>query len=201
MTAYLAFLIFIVFMVGTPGPANLVCVLAGVSQGFWKSVGFIFGLVVGKIPLNIFIGTGFGIVLVGNPSLQAIFTYVSAIYMIWLALRSWPRTVVPTKQELQTSPIKFRFRDGVVVHPLNPKAWLMVIMTWGHFAPTLGNFGLQLLIVISSFALCQLVFHSLWCAFGAYVGKTFAHNQLISKFMVLLTILVVLAALFYFPTA
>ena len=54
MTAYLALLGFIIFMVGTPGPANLVAMLSGVTQGFVGSAGFISGLVVGKIGLNLF---------------------------------------------------------------------------------------------------------------------------------------------------
>ena len=53
MTAYLALLGFIAFMVGTPGPANLVAMLAGVTQGVRGCAGFISGLIVGKIGLNL----------------------------------------------------------------------------------------------------------------------------------------------------
>ena len=181
MTAYLALLGFIAFMVGTPGPANLVAMLAGVTQGVRGCAGFISGLIVGKIGLNLFIGFGFGVVLAADPVLQTAFTYASATYMIWLAVRSWPRSVNPAKQRHHSPAKKFQFRDGVIVHPLNPKAWVMVVMAWGHFAPALGDFSLQLPIVILSFALCQLVFHSLWCAVGAYLGKSFADNQRLAK--------------------
>ena len=201
MTAYLALLGFIAFMVGTPGPANLMAVLAGVIQGVRGCAGFITGLIVGKIGVNLFIGFGFGVVLAADPVLQTAFTYASATYMIWLAVRSWPNTVNPAKQRHHSPAKKFQFRDGVIVHPLNPKAWVMAVMVWGHFAPALGDFSLQLPIVILSFALCQLVFHSLWCAVGAYLGKSFADNQRLAKSMIMLTILVVLAALFYTPPA
>ena len=77
----------------------------------------------------------------------------------------------------------------------------MVVMAWGYFAPALGDFTLQLPIVILSFALCQLVFHNLWCAVGAYIGNSFVDNQRLAKSMIMLTILVVLAALFYTPPA
>jgi len=87
------------------------------------------------------------------------------------------------------------------VHPLNPKAWVMVVLAWGHFAPALGDFSLQLPVVILSFATCQLVFHSLWCGLGAYLGKSFADSQRLAKLMIMLTILVVLAALLYAPPA
>ena len=45
---------------------------------------------------------------------------------------------------------------------------------------------------IFSFAACQLVFHSLWCALGAYLGRSFDYNQRLAKLMIMLTILVVL---------
>ncbi|MGA1022451.1 MAG: LysE family translocator [Candidatus Puniceispirillaceae bacterium] len=201
MTAYLALLGFIAFMVGTPGPANLVAMLAGVTQGLRGCTGFIAGLIVGKIGLNLFIGFGFGVVLAADPVLQTAFSYASASYMIWLAVRSWPRSVNPARNQHHNPAVKFRFRDGVIVHPLNPKAWVMVVLAWGHFAPALGDFSLQLPVVMLSFALCQLVFHSLWCALGAYLGKSFAYSQRLAKLMILLTILVVLAALVYAPSA
>jgi len=201
MTAYLALLGFIAFMVGTPGPANLVAMLAGVTQGLRGCTGFIAGLIVGKIGLNLFIGFGFGVVLAADPVLQTAFSYASASYMIWLAVRSWPRSVKPARNQHHNPAVKFRFRDGVIVHPLNPKAWVMVVLAWGHFAPALGDFSLQLPVVMLSFALCQLVFHSLWCALGAYLGKSFAYSQRLAKLMILLTILVVLAALIYDPSA
>lgn len=90
MAAYLALFGFIAFMVGTPGPANLVTMLAGVSQGLQGCAGFILGLIVGKIGLNLFIGFGFGIVLAADPFLQKGLTYASASYIIFLSLRSCP---------------------------------------------------------------------------------------------------------------
>ena len=55
--------------------------------------------------------------------------------------------------------------------------------------------------VILSFAFCQLVFHSFWCALGAYLGKSFIYNQRISKLVIIFTVLVVLVTLFYAPLA
>lgn len=201
MTAYLALIGFIAFMVGTPGPANFLVMLAGVTQGLLGCVGFISGLIVGKIGLNLLIGFGFGVVLVADPVLQTALTYASASYMIWLAFRSWPRSVNPVKNKHHISAVKLRFGAGLIVHPLNPKAWVMVALAWGNFAPALGDFSLQLLVVILSFATCQLVFHSLWCAVGAYLGDSFAYDQRLAKVVIILTVIVVLVALFCAPPA
>lgn len=201
MTVYLALLGFIAFMVGTPGPANLLVMLAGVTQGLQGCAGFISGLIVGKLGLNLFIGFGFGVVLAVDPFLQKTFTYASAFYVVYLVVRSWPRSFNLVKSQYHISAAKFRFRDGVIVHPLNPKAWVMVVFAWGSFAPALGDFSLQLPVVILSFAACQLVFHSFWCALGAYLGKCFMYNQCVVKLIIMLTILVVLVTLFYGPIA
>ena len=199
MTAFLALFGFIAFMVGTPGPANLMVMLAGVTQGFGGCVSFIFGMAVGKFALNLFIGFGFGVVLGTNPILQTALTYASASYMIWLATKSWPSSVKATESQRHKPGVRFCFRDGVILHPLNPKAWVMVVMAWGHFAPALGDFSVQLPVVIFCFTICQLIFHSSWCALGAYLGRSFASNQWLTKIMIVLTILVVLATLIYVP--
>ena len=73
-------------MVGTPGPANLVAMLAGVTQGLQKCTGFISGLIVGKIGLNLLIGLGFGVVFAVDPFLQKVLTYASACYMVLLVV-------------------------------------------------------------------------------------------------------------------
>ena len=200
MTAHLALLGFIALMVGTPGPANLLAMLAGVTQGFKGCFGFISGMAVGKVGLNLFIGFGFGVVLRSNPILQTVLTYGSAGFMTWLAIKSWPRSVNYAESRRYKTAVKFRFRDGVILHPLNPKAWMMVIIAWGHFAPALGDFSVQLPVIILCFAACQLIFHSLWCALGAVLGRSFVHNQLLARIMIILTILVVLVSLVYTPS-
>ncbi len=200
MTAHLALLGFIALMVGTPGPANLIVMLAGVTQGLRGCVGFISGMAVGKVGLNLLIGFGFGVVLGSNPILQTALTYGSAGFMIWLAIRSWPRSVNPRDSGSYKTAVKFRFRDGVILHPLNPKAWIMVIIAWGHFAPALGDFSVQLPVVIFCFAACQLIFHSLWCALGACLGRSFVDSQLLARLVIISTILVVLVSLVYTPS-
>ena len=196
MTAYLALLLFIAFMVGTPGPANLVVMLAGVTQGLQGCKGFISGLIVGKIGLNLFVGLGFGVAFC-QPASTSVHLCQRMLWFCWRFDHGPARSICQNQHH--NSAVKFRFRDGVIVHPLNPKAWVMVVLAWGNFAPALGDFSLQLLVVITGFATFQLVFHSMWCALGAYLGKSFAYNQRLTKLMIMLTILVVLGTLGYAP--
>jgi threonine/homoserine/homoserine lactone efflux protein len=193
MLAFFSLLAFVAFMVGTPGPANLILMLAGVRQGLSQCIGFILGLIVGKIVLNLFIGFGFGLVLDKAPDWQILLSYVSAGYMIWLALKSWPASDVDTNNA-KPSQDQFRFYNGLFVHPLNPKAWVMCVLAWGKFAPALGDFPAQLLVVILTFAICQLCLHSLWCWLGTVMGRSLRNNVRLTRAIIISTVIIVLIA-------
>ena len=57
--AYIALIIFILFMVITPGPANMVLMIGGAQKGVRACFGFIIGVIFGKILLNLLFGFGF----------------------------------------------------------------------------------------------------------------------------------------------
>ena len=196
MPAFFTLLAFVVFMVGTPGPANLILMLAGVRQGLRQCIGFILGLIVGKIALNLVIGFGFGIVLAEAPVWQILLSYVSAGYMIWLALKSWPASDANTNNA-EPAQDHFRFRNGLFVHPLNPKAWVMCVLAWGKFAPALGDFSVQLFAIILTFAICQLCAHSLWCWLGTIMGKSLSNNVRLTRAMIIITVVIVILVIFY----
>ena len=193
MLAFFTLLAFVAFMVGTPGPANLILMLAGVRQGLRQCIGFILGLIVGKIVLNLVIGFGFGIVLAEAPVWQMLLSYVSAGYMIWLALKSWPASDVDANNA-EPAQGHFNFRNGLFVHPLNPKAWVMCVLAWGKFAPALGDFSVQLLVVILTFAICQLCLHSLWCWLGTIIGKSLRNSVRLTRAIIISTVIIVLIA-------
>ena len=196
MLAFLTLLAFVALMVGTPGPANLIVMLAGVRQGLRQCIGFILGLIFGKIVLNLVIGFGFGIVLAEAPVWQMLLSYVSAGYMIWLALKSWPASDADTSKG-EPAQDHFRFRNGLFVHPLNPKAWVMCVLAWGKFAPALGDFSVQLPVVILTFAICQLCLHSLWCSLGTIMGKSLRNDVRLTRAMIIITVVIVITVILY----
>ena len=191
--AYLSLFGFMILMVGTPGPANLLAMLGGSQIGLKSCSGFLLGLAVGKIPLNILIGFGFGVILSENTTLFQIFKYISAVYMIYLASRSWNTKPVNSDNIQQSH--QFDFKHGVIVHPLNPKAWVMSALAWSNFAPAIGSFPTQLVSVVFGFAVCQLTLTSLWCWGGSILGRSLPNNQKLMRSMIILTILVVLWAI------
>ena len=188
--AYVSLLVFVTFMVATPGPANLLAMIGGAQLGLRRCLPFIVGLVTGKLVLNLTFGVGFGLVLMQQPLLLQILKFTSAAVMIWLAMQSWnDRSQAGEKDHA------FVFRYGLIVHPLNPKAWVMTLLAWTQFAPDLGGAKTQLLLVPLTFAICQLLFHSGWCVAGAALQRSFSKNLLLTRSLVALTVGVVIWAL------
>jgi threonine/homoserine/homoserine lactone efflux protein len=182
MDAWFALLLFVVFMVGTPGPANMIVMTSGAQQGVLRCLPFI---------LNVAAGLGLGVVLQEHLWLQTGLKFVCAGYMIWLAVQAW----TPSTREGGSN--AFTFPKGLLVHPLNPKAWVMVLLAWTDFAPALGGLGTQLLVVSGTFVAVQLVFHTAWCAAGQILGRAFDNSLLLNRSLVVLTVAVVIAVLVF----
>jgi len=187
---FIGLFVFIVLMVSTPGPANLLVMIGGAQHGLRGCAGFILGLVSGKLLLNIAFGVGLGVLLTDHPVILEALKYSGAAYMAWLALRSWNAA-----RTADANAGRFRFRHGLPVHPLNPKAWVMVILAWTQFAPPLGPFAMQLFVVPLGFAVCQLVFHSLWCWAGERMARALPNSLVMTRVLLLVTLGVVIWAL------
>jgi threonine/homoserine/homoserine lactone efflux protein len=194
LEAYISLYVFIIFVAGTPGPANLLAMLGGSQKGFKSCIGFIIGLVAGKIPLDILVGLGIGIILVEYSTIYTLFKYISAGYMIYLAVITWNKKYVNSNTLQQSH--QFSFKHAVIINPLNPKAWIVSSLAWSNFAPAIGDFPIQLIAVVLGFAICHLLFSSLWCWAGKLLGTILPNNIYLNRFMVIITILVVLWAIY-----
>ena len=189
--AMLALWVFIIFMVGTPGPANLLIMSLGARVGFWPAMRFNLGLVTGKICLNLAMAFGLLLLLAEQPMLKDAFKYISAGFMIWLALRGWQAQTTASEPQAQKGT---SYISGVIVHPLNPKAWVMSVLAWTDFGPALGNEAIQLIVIPLSFAVAQLILHSVWCLAGVMMARSLQNSLMVTRTLIILTVLVVIWA-------
>ena len=179
--------IFIIFMVGTPGPANLLIMTIGSQYGMGTAMRFNVGLVSGKLFLNLAMAVGVGVFLTTQPILLDVLKYLSAAIMISLSLRMLKGKASDYEESNYIS-----WRMALFVHPLNPKAWVMTILAWTEFGPNLGSLGHQIVIICSSFAAAQLILHSLWALAGVLLSRALGKNVWLNRILVLLTCVVVM---------
>ena len=166
---FLPLLLFAIVMVGTPGPANMLLMTSGANFGFWRSVPFVSGVALGKLLINALLGLGLWEILSTYSEVLFALKMVSVAYLAWLALRM--SGFLLKKRELKQAE---SFWKGLAVHPLNPKAWAMLVFAYGHFPAPSQSLLEQTLVISGTFLGVQIVFHSLWCAGGALVVRLLA---------------------------
>jgi len=161
---YGAFLIFVVAMTGTPGPGNLSLMAIGQSSGFRGAMPFLCGVALGFATLTALIGFGLGEAVNASPAAGMVLKIAGSLYILYLAGKVL---------RLQASPPeisrKFTFGEGLLLHPLSPKSWGMLVASAGQFLQPGGDMPLQTAIFAGTYFVCMLGFHSLWCLAGASI--------------------------------
>ena len=189
---YLPLLLFAAFMVGTPGPANMLLMTSGANFGLVRSLPFLAGVTMGKVLLNLLLALGLWRLLAAQPEVLAALKVVCIAYLCWLALRMSGFLI--RSQELKRPET---FWSGLAVHPLNPKAWVMLVFAWGHFTNSGQVLVLQAAVIAGTFFAVQVVFHTLWCGGGEAVARAFGGRpaeRWLMRVLGLLTVAVVIWA-------
>ncbi len=166
----LAFLAFAASQVGTPGPANMALLATGARFGLRPALPFVAGVALGK--QLIIWPIGFGLMgLAGTiPWLFEALKWASVAYICWLAWKVAFLSLQPG--HAQDDPPGFA--AGLIIHPLNPKAWAMITTGFTSFVdPGTSALMATLMIAICLLA-CQAALHPLWCWGGERLARTVA---------------------------
>ena len=185
---YIELLLFAAFMVGTPGPANLVIMAAGARYGLRRCMWFLMGLLLGKMLVNLMVGAGFGLVFDRYPIAVQMLKFLSAGVMIWLVLQTLRKSAGSNEAGLTLT-------KGAIVHLVNPKAYAMSILAWSNFAPHIEGYGTRFAAVVFSFMLMQVIFHTSWGFAGQLLHHAMGKVKYLQEILAALTVLVVLLSL------
>lgn len=189
-----ALFLFAALMVGSPGPANMVLMAAGARFGLRSSFRFIGGMIAGKFLLNAVIALGFYDLLRAMPVVLDLLTYGSAAFMIWLSFSM----IRPFRD---TGPLHHPpgFIKGLMVHPMNPKAWAMLTISWSSYGPGFDDPWLRFASIAGAFMVVQVIFHGLWCYAGSSLMALLPSERsryLVGLCLAILTIALVLFIVF-----
>ena len=164
---YLALIFFVTAMVASPGPANVILFALGCTQDSRKSIPFILSVAFSK--QLIIWPIGFSLFLINDLINQysSVMIIVSVLFMSWIGYKIIYMEMSVKDQQNVWVP---RFYYGLLVHPLNPKAWLMVTLAFTAFQS--NGVPLESIPKIAIiFLLTQLIFHSAWFWFGSLIRK------------------------------
>ena len=160
------FLLFAFSQVATPGPANMIMLATGAKYGFRKALPFVFGVIVGK--QIIIWPIGFGLLLLNKdyPYIFIFLKYISAGYILWLAWRI-ANMRISTKTSNKTAP---SFFSGLIVHPINPKAWALITTGFTNFVDPISPIFYSTATVAVCLFGVQVVCHPIWTLFGERIA-------------------------------
>lgn len=188
---FLAFIIFAISQIGTPGPANMALLTTGARFGLRAALPFVAGVALGKQLIIWPLGFGLLGVMAQFPLVFEALKYASAAYILYLA---WRVAFMRLQQgQVKTVP---GFAAGLIVHPLNPKAWAMVTAGFtGFVTPGAGVFTATLSIAAVLLAV-QIVLHPLWAGLGEVIASRLSGSRWERPFFILLAILTLLSVLY-----
>lgn len=168
--ALLPLAVFAASQVGTPGPANMALMATGARFGFRAALPFVAGVALGKQLIIWPIGFGLMELAETAPGVFMALKYISAAYIIWLA---WKVANLRLGQGGGTGQAP-GFAAGLIVHPLNPKAWAMIVGGFTAFVapgtPTLTATATIAAVLLA----CQIILHPMWTFAGDRIAKTVA---------------------------
>ena len=160
------FLLFAFSQIATPGPANMIMLSTGAKYGFRNALPFVSGVIVGKQIIIWPIGFGLMLLNKDHPYIFIFFKYISAGYILWLAWRIANMRISSTTSD-RSAP---GFLSGLIVHPLNPKAWALITTGFTNFVDPIS----PVLYSTATVAFClfgiQVVCHPIWTLFGERIA-------------------------------
>jgi threonine/homoserine/homoserine lactone efflux protein len=168
--ATLTFAIAAIALLASPGPATLALAASGAAYGMKRSIQFFAGITVGLVIAMALVATGLYVVIHGFPSLGAVLTGASVLYILYLAYRIATAPPISDEQAAVTPGLGAGFVLGVA----NIKAY-------AAFAALLGSFTLGVTPAWEQGAkasICLLVcvvFDFLWLFAGSKLRNVFIH--------------------------
>ena len=191
----LSFIPFAFSQVATPGPANMAMMATGARFGFRAALPFVAGVILGKQLIIWPIGYGIMEVASQIPLLFEILKFLSALYIIWLAWRVANMRLSSGEPSVDAP----GFWSGLLVHPLNPKAWAMILVGFTNFVESNSPTFFATLYIAASLLIIQIICHPIWTLFGDRIAKFIIgkkYERVFMWFLALVTVIFVLMALF-----
>ena len=190
--AIASFAVFAASQVGTPGPANMALMATGARFGFRAALPFVAGVALGKQLIIWPIGFGLMELAEAAPAVFTALKYASAAYIIWLA---WKVANMRLGQGRDTGKAP-GFLAGLIVHPLNPKAWAMIVGGFTSFVAH-GTPTFEATVTIAAILLAsQIILHPIWTLAGDGIARTVAGTRAEPYLMWTLAALTVASVLF-----
>ena len=175
---------FIIAMVGTPGPNNLMLMTAGANFGFRRSLPHLLGISVGCQILLLAIALGLGQLFETYPHVVTVLRVAGSLFLLNMALQLLRPPAAGVGQsgagrEKDVKPLTFW--QAALFQWINPKAWMMTITAIATFADP-AQFVISTLIIGLLFLVLGFPLISAWNVGGAALKNWLQQGRRLVRF-------------------
>ena len=162
----------------TPGPNNLMLMLAGTRFGFARTLPHLLGVSVGATVVICLTFLGLGALTLGHPRVVNAMTLACGVYLVWMAqkLLRAPRlpaaATAPGRADSGPGgPGPMLFRDAFLFQFVNPKLWTMALAATSIAARFPFSPRVSLLVVALITLAVNTPCVALWAACGRMLRR------------------------------
>ena len=151
----------------TPGPNNLMLMLAGTRFGFAQTVPHLLGVTGGTVLVICITYAGLGTLMLGHPLVVDCMTVACALYLLWMAaqlLGFSARAAGPGSPAARSRPM--RLHEAVMFQFVNPKVWTMAVAATSIAARFPFPPAVSMTVVALTTAIVNSPCIALWAACG-----------------------------------
>ena len=157
----LAFVVFAIATLFTPGPNNIMLMASGLNFGLARTVPHGIGVPLGFGFMVLVIGFGLGAFFAAFPVAYEVLKYVGAAYLLYLA---W-RIATSASAHGTAGARPFTFFQAVAFQWVNAKAWVMAIGAVTAYAGIM-RFPANMLVIAAIFTVLGICSSFTWVLFG-----------------------------------
>lgn len=162
-------------LVFSAGPGNVLCAVCGATNGFKKSIPFIFGLNLVYTTYALLAGFGLSAIIQAYPSLFLFIQILGVIYIFWLGYKFIIRKDIQRKE----GKTELRFIDGIISQALNIKGITIVMTMYSQFLNPNESIIYEVLTLSFSLLILNLFTHMTWSYGGSWMAQKFASSYAI----------------------
>ncbi len=174
----------------TPGPNNLMLMLAGTRFGFVRTLPHLGGITTGSTVVICLTFAGLGSVMLGHPGVVDAMNVACAAYLVWMAWRLLRPAAPGISRGVGGAPAPLGFLDALMFQFVNPKVWTMAVAAAGIAARFPFSMRVSFAALAATAALVNAPCIAVWAAFGKIMQERLASPRVRRGFDTSMAVLV-----------
>ncbi|HUZ64071.1 MAG TPA: LysE family transporter [Acetobacteraceae bacterium] len=154
-------------IMGSPGPSTMSATAVGAAYGFRRSLMYACGLILGTIAVLLAVAVGVVTILLSIPHGAPVLVAISAVYILYLALRIATAPALASQRDQATAPT---LAGGFLLAAANPKAYLAIAAVFSGTS-IFANPALDATIKMALLSVMIVIIHMCWLVAGASLSR------------------------------